>query len=791
MMKYLCFFVLSCLCLSGFAQTDHPKQYNSLGVDFVGEAPWRMKKTDSAGNLNGIPVHIFIKDANVVGNNAELIYLDIFVKNASSSSFGGPLIFNNYSSSAFNSMFSAKSVYNPSLDVQSFDASLPAKSSDHSIMFTASNCAWPDNCTYVDITHSFWYCTFTIPPEMLVGLDDIVDVEVYFSLNWQTDEQRYTRVFRYDDDVPKLAGWYRGDTHYHSMYTNNTAEFGLPISSIKIAGKDIGLDWVTVTDHSCDYDNYGTSIQSNWNFETSDIAQQNAIDSSMIMIHGEEVSTNNSAGEVVHMLCYPPDSLPYSLPYLGDGNGDVTATSLSIDEILYPLSEIGGFAYAAHPFAAYEKLSSIINGGIWNVSDTAFYPDGAALPGHDNVICNDPGYASDLYSQNLNQLLFKSQIRGGEIWNCRISMFTTDDASDPWNVTHSSSITPFVPFDTTNVEWHYNRLLQNLEVLKFLNRKGLKMKNLNPLLQHYRFYLEAGSDGHGSFNYSNTDFVMGVVSNIHDNALGKVSTVAYCPSGMGNAGSNVLKAMENGNVVMSDGPLATIGLSTDGNNNTDEYIVGQEALLTLWDYIHTKVRIVMATTPEYGTFHQLHIIAGTKTREYSLLLPVDSTVQNKTYVYSLDSLLTQIMAGNSIQQNEYFYLRVELTTHKEYGAVASLHERQDEIFRCYTNPIWIRKPLSITTSTDNITSNEYCSVYPNPFTSGIQIDLLDNNSPSVTALIYNMVGGLVKAYDLGNAKGIGQHFVLETTGLPANIYMMKVIAGNKKYYFKIIKTTND
>ena len=285
--------------------------------------------------------------------------------------------------------------------------------------------------------------------------------------------------------------------------------------------------------------------------------------------------------------------------------------------------------------------------------------------------------------------------------------------------------------------------------------------------------------------------MLGVTSNIHDNALGKVATVTYCPNGMGNGGSNVLHALKNGNAVMSDGPLLTIGLSTDGNDNTDEYIVGQEALLSLWDYEHTKLHMQMVTTPEYGSFHQLRIIAGTQHHEYSLILPLDTTVHNNTYIYNLDSLLRQILSGDSIQDNEYFYIRADISCLKEYGAFATLHARQNELFHCLTNPIWIRKPSSITTSVNNNGIPEYCNIYPNPFTTEIQVDLQENENSPVIVQLYDIIGNLVQSYAFATGNGDYHHFVIATAKLPANVYLLKVITGEKKYHYKIVKTTND
>ena len=46
--------------------------------------------------------------------------------------------------------------------------------------------------------------------------------------------------------------WYYGDTHYHSNYANDFKEFGNPVPDTRVAAECIGLDWLVITDHSCD-----------------------------------------------------------------------------------------------------------------------------------------------------------------------------------------------------------------------------------------------------------------------------------------------------------------------------------------------------------------------------------------------------------------------------------------------------------------------------------------------------------------------------------------------------------
>jgi len=786
MKKIIWSFLLICTQLNIFGQDGDTRQTQVAGRDVVADAPWRMKKTDSEGKLNGIPVHIFIKDANLTQCNADLIYLSIYLKNATDTSFGNPITFNTYSDSAFLSLFSSKSMTDAALDIQSFDASLPVKDPNYTIQFT-SDYSVLDATKYVNVNHQFWYFTITIPPDKLAGLGDIVDIKVYFSLDWETDDVQYLRVFRSDNDFPKLADWYRGDLHYHSFYTNNSAEFGLPLDATKQIAKAIGLNWMITSNHSCDYDNYGTSMKSNWSRENSEMQSLNAADSSMIFMHGMEASVNNSAGKTVHMLSYPSSAAPYSMPYIGDGNGDTTPTSVTIDDLLDSLTKYGGFSYAAHPFAGGDKLSALINGSVWNVGDPSFLANGSQMPGHDVLICNDLSSASDLYSPNSSQELFKNKLKGGQIWNYRNAMETTDQKWNPWNDEYSSSITAFAPYDSTSTYYHYNRFLQGLEVSKFLLKKGLKMKNSNNNLQNYKYFMSAGSDAHGDFNYSNTNFVYGFTADISDAAIGKPSTLVYCPSGVGQAGSNVLSSLENGHVIFSDGPLVSIGISTDGNNNTLEYIIGQEALPNTTEYLNAKLRIDLSTTSEFGKLKKLKFITGTQNGEHTLILPVDSNVFSRTYIYDLDSLIQKTITGDSINDNDYFYIRAELTTLKNYNLLKTVYKRSSENFNCYTNPIWIKKPSMIVGIKEN-ENQGICNVYPNPFCNFIQLHLENINASGVSVQLYDIIGTLLQSKEIGSSIRKGD-YSLDTKNLPEGIYLLKVSTENKTYKFKLVKTS--
>jgi hypothetical protein len=81
-------------------------------------------------------------------------------------------------------------------------------------------------------------------------------VSIYYRDNWfNYTETRYLRVHVGSGPFPWPAGWYGGDTHCHSMYTNNIAEFGAPLPAVRLAAQAVGLHWLTITDHSCDLRN--------------------------------------------------------------------------------------------------------------------------------------------------------------------------------------------------------------------------------------------------------------------------------------------------------------------------------------------------------------------------------------------------------------------------------------------------------------------------------------------------------------------------------------------------------
>ncbi|HQI69613.1 MAG TPA: T9SS type A sorting domain-containing protein, partial [Bacteroidales bacterium] len=691
--------------------------------------------------------------------------IKVWLKNADETSFTNVLTFDNYSSQAFDSLLICRSPEEIAWGIQAFDSSGYEKNGQSTIRFTSDHNIF--GTRYVDITEDYWYFSLNIPAEKLSPLDDIFDIKVNFSLNMESDQQQYFRVFRQPEDLPRIQGWYRGDMHYHTLFTQNDVEYGLPLEATKLAAQKTGLDWITVTDHSSDYDNYGLSMQNNWDRLGSAVQGLNTTDSSFVFIRAMEASINNSDGKVVHCLLYPSPADPFCFHYFLDGGGDISATTFSVVQALTNLSVYDGFAYAAHPFAENDELSFAIGGGLWNLGDTLFPANGSAFPTYGTVSCNDVSALSDLYSED-TLFLFQKGLTGGEIWNNRTSITTTDDENNPWNVEYSSSATPFVPLDSMDMRHHFYRYIQGLDITDFLQRKSLQIKNLFPSVKNWKFFIGAGSDAHGSFNYSNTEMTFGIMGTINNNAIGKISTLAFCPEGMGHHGKNVLRALKNGHTILSDGPIINIGISTDGSDSTNEIYIGQDTVLTTQQMATSRLIVDAYITPEFGDMTQITLTGITMDSTFSYDLPL---VNHQTY--DLQSILGTLFGD--IPANQYFMIRASLHSTKNYGALSTIYHRPFDRFFSTTNPIWIK--TEVITSVDNNLTPEEIIIRPNPVYDRFLVNLPSEKNYYVK--IFDM-NGLLMLEEPYSSKGI------DVRKFPSGVYMATFLNEKSIFRKKII-----
>ncbi|MHB8080219.1 MAG: hypothetical protein ACYDIE_13305, partial [Candidatus Krumholzibacteriia bacterium] len=98
---------------------------------------------------------------------------------------------------------------------------------------------------------------------------DVITLEVSIrfrdNLLWDETATRILHVRVGDGPFPWPPGWHGGDCHVHSMFTNNTAEWGAPLPALRAAAAALGLGWVAVTDHSCDLDQ---TVDGVWSYVT-------------------------------------------------------------------------------------------------------------------------------------------------------------------------------------------------------------------------------------------------------------------------------------------------------------------------------------------------------------------------------------------------------------------------------------------------------------------------------------------------------------------------------------------
>jgi len=225
-----------------------------------------------------------------------------------------------------------------------------------------------------------WYIVVNLPKSGLSGTAYLhVIIEDARLLKW--DVHSHVRVNIANDNLPSLSNWYPGDTHYHSMYTDNALEVGAPISATKDAGKAVGLKWTTITDHSFDIDDVrgGASSDDKWNALKLDVKQYYS-DPSFKLILGEEVSSGSSDGNNIHFLVYgvDPNGTTSFIPGDGDDGWDHPcplfplidcAPSLTLSQVISRIPT-NGAGYAAHP-AEPEDIDVLtwLNRGNWTSTD--------------------------------------------------------------------------------------------------------------------------------------------------------------------------------------------------------------------------------------------------------------------------------------------------------------------------------------------------------------------------------------------------------------------------------------
>ncbi len=552
-------------------------QYGNMGDDpeFNADAPWRVNGSDVS-----IPIMVLIKDADAEGDDVTLQKIEI--------------------------------KYNDFI-IYSYDPE-------------------PDEL----INQGLWVKYFNEKSANDIGIPINSTAEFIVKLYLHDDGFDYTyekhlQVYIASDDFPTFNNWYSGDTHFHSFYTDNNYEYGGPLESVNLMSNALGLDWITITDHSCDFDAGGNQF--------NDLQQEidNVNNSNCIIIRGEEVTVDNDnedntilADDKLHLLVYKNEFIR--------GPENPRSNTEDTDGILTKLTEAlnqvnnDGFAYAAHPTNDEDPWYTYYFEQIVGI--------GALMKWNDS---------------NYNQAFSYIRFKGLQIWNERNTFER--------NVS-SSNVNPFPWTDGSDKSGEYKAKLD--EGIDIWENKLLT--NLNPLR---KLFLSGGSDAHGDFNYR-TYKKAGVDLYATNSAFAKVRTVAYANSKSEDA---ILKAFRKGHTFVTDGPAAIFSIDFDGDGNF-ETILGDSVFLPPKYYNEdvTKIRIDWKNTDEFGgNIKYMYLYLNDQNTSLIGYFGINVSKEG-TSEFSLKEFIESF--NLPYIEDEYFYLRLEVFT-----------ENFD--FRCYTNPIWI------------------------------------------------------------------------------------------------------
>lgn len=236
------------------------------------------------------------------------------------------------------------------------------------------------------ISDKFWHQVLEIEPSKNFSGRATVNVTIQVTLNGKkriikNDNYNCTghaplEVFLSKNELPKSTGWYFGEFHCHTSYTNDQVEFGAPLQATAHLARAMGLSFFCATDHSYDLDDDRYNFLkkdphlNKWLELQAEIQKLNKQNPQFVIVPGEEVSAGNSRNRNVHVLILDhPEFLP------GDGDSAEkwlqTKPNYSIEDILDKIdADADAVAFAAHPEITPPFLQwLLVRRGKWGLRD--------------------------------------------------------------------------------------------------------------------------------------------------------------------------------------------------------------------------------------------------------------------------------------------------------------------------------------------------------------------------------------------------------------------------------------
>ena len=383
--------------------------------------------------------------------------------------------------------------------------------------------------------------------------------------------------------------WFYGDTHYHSAYTNDLKEFGGAVSEARKAGQAIGLDWLVVTDHSCDLDEIddGSGGVRRWDRLTADVASPQLSDHRFRLILGEEITLLGEAGFPLHMLAFGSmhDMVQGAFLPAGATNFPAELARTAIEKILQ-----AGQGYPDDvPRRLFGQMHTLEQVLAMLPQDTLVF---AAHP-YDVAQVPPARWGKDDLTQ--------PRLTGYEFWNGRSRV----KGRHTYN-----------PFDTP--AWQDSAKLQEAAATRIAKLKKQARERWDPQLQHgirewapgderpaWRPVFIGGADAHCDFNYHvgwAWDYRR---FEVDDNALGRVRTAIHLPNHASEEVPGVyeiLAAIKKGACVVTDGPILELRLEHAG------LTAGMGDLLTVSAGGNLELRLLAHTTPEFGPVREIEVV---------------------------------------------------------------------------------------------------------------------------------------------------------------------------------------
>lgn len=556
------------------------------------------------------------------------------------------------------------------------------------------------------VDRSFWTCRFQIPlsppdPGVEPVLKEVqrggppIHLQAVFEGSFPPHEETessavHLEVFLAEHGLPQGRAalpsgprrWFYGDTHYHSDHTNDVKEFGGPVPDTRQAGLAIGLDWLAITDHSCDLDGLpanwdGTSpALRRWDELKAQVASPEISDDRFRCLLGEEITLRGGDGErYVHMLAFGALEEMIEGGFLPEGEGSFMTRLFqeAIEDIINLAIRHGGY----HPdtgrrlFGPVQTLAEVLE---------ALPAETLVFAAHPYTVAQPPFINGDWDVRDLDNL----RLTGHEAWNgrSRRSALLTDDPfskpswTDPRKLARAdeSRLEKLLGY----VEGDWTRALET----------GVDAWSLAESLPARRPVFVAGSDAHGSFNYSvgwGWDYQTQFMCN--DNALGRVRTAIFLPEHAAATvpeANEILAALKGGACAVTDGPVLEFWLSHGGR----QAYMGD--VLPIDGGGDVEMRIVAHTTPEFGDVEKVEVVTYVQD-------PPGAAAGSGTdpgLVGRIGAALGRLRPGRGRRKTTVWpgraaairlagrqgFCRVQVETTGPGG----------ERFCCFTNPIWLR-----------------------------------------------------------------------------------------------------